>query len=138
MGNLEEEVGAAVSSLSDAGNEVAKLANYFNRLFEANDEQVQRIVNKTETTLDALSRVLNNVDDIIGSEKVREDMKKSLAEFPQLLADTRNDDELHAIDRRECRSQHAKPRRADRAVGRTWRAKSSSISTRPSRGSTRC
>ncbi len=90
IGNLEDDVGAAVKSLSNAGDEVAKLANYFNRLLEGNDEQIQRIVGKTEQTLDALQRVLNNADDVLGDEKVRDNLKKSISEVPQLLADSRS------------------------------------------------
>ena len=56
FGNLEGELSTAVSSLSNAGTEVAKLAGYFNRLLESNDEQVERIVNKTEQTIDSLQR----------------------------------------------------------------------------------
>lgn len=90
IGNLEGELGEAIHTLSTAGTEVGKLATSLNRLLDNNDDQINRIVNKTEQALDSFQRALTNVDDVLGDNAVRENLKKSIAELPQLFTDTRN------------------------------------------------
>jgi phospholipid/cholesterol/gamma-HCH transport system substrate-binding protein len=87
--NLEGDLSAAISSLSSAGTEVGKLASYVNNLLENNDAQINRIVSKTEQTLDKFQKALDNVDDVIGNAEVRENLRQAIGELPQLLADTR-------------------------------------------------
>lgn len=87
--NLEGNLSVAIDSLSNAGNEVGKLATYINKMLADNDQQITRIVNKAEQTLDTFQRALANVDDVIGNEKVREDLRVAISELPQLLTDTR-------------------------------------------------
>ncbi|HEV3137759.1 MAG TPA: MlaD family protein, partial [Pirellulales bacterium] len=90
LGNLEEEMSAAIKSLSTAGDEVAKLAGYFNKLLEGNDEQARRIVDKTEQTIDSFQKMLTNVEDVLGTPEIRDSLKQTIKELPQLLADTRS------------------------------------------------
>lgn len=89
IGNLEGDLSNALGSLSTAGNEVGKLAGSLNKLMTDNDEQLNRIVNKTETTLDTLERTLGYVDDVMGDPEVRANVKQMLAELPVLLKDSR-------------------------------------------------
>jgi phospholipid/cholesterol/gamma-HCH transport system substrate-binding protein len=89
IGNLEGELGDAINNLSTAGSEVAKLATSLNSLLENNDEQINRIVNKTETMIDTFQQSLNNLDDVLGDAEVRQNLKKSITELPQLFTDTR-------------------------------------------------
>jgi phospholipid/cholesterol/gamma-HCH transport system substrate-binding protein len=89
LGNLEGELSSAINNLSSAGTEVGKLATSLNKLLENNDAQINRIVDKTEQTIDTFQRTLNNVDDVLGNADVRENLKKSITELPQLFADTR-------------------------------------------------
>jgi phospholipid/cholesterol/gamma-HCH transport system substrate-binding protein len=87
--NLEGDLSVAINSLSSAGSEVGKLASYVNNLLETNDAQINRIVNKTEQTLDKFQKALDNVDDVIGNADVRENLRQAISELPQLLTDTR-------------------------------------------------
>ena len=89
ISNLEGDMSKAVGSLATAGDEVAKLAGYFNRMLTNNDEQVTRIINKTEQTLDSFQRALANVDDVLGNDEVRENLKRTISELPELLTETR-------------------------------------------------
>jgi phospholipid/cholesterol/gamma-HCH transport system substrate-binding protein len=90
IGNLEEEMSAAINSLSTAGDEVAKLAGYFNRMLEGNDEQTKRIVDKTEQVIDSFQKMLTNVEDVLGTPEIRDSLKQTIKDLPQLLADTRS------------------------------------------------
>jgi phospholipid/cholesterol/gamma-HCH transport system substrate-binding protein len=89
ISNLQAELGAAVNALGQAGTEVAKVSSNINKILEGNDEQIGRIVEKTEQTLDSFQRALGNVEDVIGDEQVRENIKNMLRDLPDLLTDTR-------------------------------------------------
>ena len=88
--NLEGELSTAVSALSQAGAEVGKVATNINKILESNDDQINRIVNKTEQALDGFQRALSNVEDVIGVDEVRTNVKSMLRDMPELLSDTRN------------------------------------------------
>ncbi|MBI3839376.1 MAG: MCE family protein [Planctomycetia bacterium] len=90
IGNLEGDLSEAINSLSTAGDEVAKLAGYFNKLLEGNDEQINRIVKKTESTIDSFQKMLANVEDLLGTPEIRDSLKQTIRDLPQLLADTRS------------------------------------------------
>jgi phospholipid/cholesterol/gamma-HCH transport system substrate-binding protein len=90
ISNLQDELGAAVGALSTAGAEVGKVATNINKILESNDDQINRIVNKTEQTLDGFQRALNNIDDVLGDDEVRNNVKSMLRDMPELLSDTRN------------------------------------------------
>lgn len=90
ISNLQTELGTAVGALSTAGTEVGKVASSINKILENNDEQIDRIVNKTEQTLDSFQRALANVEDVIGDEEVRDNIKSMLRDMPELLGDTRD------------------------------------------------
>lgn len=87
--NLEGELSTAVNALSAAGAEVGKVATNINKILESNDDQINRIVNKTEQTLDGFQRVLGNVEDVLGDDEVRNNVKGMLRDMPDLLSDTR-------------------------------------------------
>jgi phospholipid/cholesterol/gamma-HCH transport system substrate-binding protein len=89
ISNLEAELGTAVGALSSAGTEVGKVASNINRILETNNDQIGRIVNKTETTLDSFQRALGNVEDVFGDEQVRANIKSMLNDMPDLMTDTR-------------------------------------------------
>jgi phospholipid/cholesterol/gamma-HCH transport system substrate-binding protein len=89
ISNLQNDLGTAVNALSAAGTEVGKVASNINRILESNDDQINRIVNKTEETLDLFQRALGNVDSVFGDEEIRDNIKSMLRDMPELLADTR-------------------------------------------------
>ncbi len=89
FGNLEGDLKQAIDNLSTAGTEVGKLAASMNKLLDNNDEQISRIVNKTESVIDTFQTSLNNLDDVIGDKDVRDNLKNSIRELPQLFTDTR-------------------------------------------------
>jgi len=89
LSDMQGDLGQAIQSLSGAGTEVSKLAGNINKLLESNDEQINRIVNKTEGALDTFQRALASVDDMIGDPEVRDSIKSMLKDMPALLTDSR-------------------------------------------------
>ncbi len=89
ISNLEGDLSTAITSLSTAGAEVGKLAGNLNKIFADKNDQIDRIVNKTEQTLDSFQRSLANIEDVFGDEKVRDSLKQAISGLPQLFEDTR-------------------------------------------------
>ena len=89
ISNLEGDLSTAINSLATAGTEVGKLAGNLNKIFADKNDQIDRIVNKTEQTLDSFQRSLANVEDVFGDEKVRDNLKQAISELPELFEDTR-------------------------------------------------
>ncbi len=87
--NLEGNLASAVDTLNNAGNEVGKVAASINRLLDGNEENLNKIIANTEATLTSFQKVLDNIDDVIGNPEVRENLRRSVEELPQLLSDTR-------------------------------------------------
>ncbi len=87
--NLEGNLAGAIDTLSNAGNEVGKVAASINRLIDGNEDSLNSIIEKTETTLASFQKALENIDDVIGNPEVRENLRRSVDELPQLLSDTR-------------------------------------------------
>jgi phospholipid/cholesterol/gamma-HCH transport system substrate-binding protein len=75
--------------LNNAGSEVGKVAASINRLLDGNEENLNKIIANTEATLTSFQKVLDNIDDVIGNPEVRENLRRSVEELPQLLSDTR-------------------------------------------------
>ena len=81
----------AINSMSTAGTEVGKLAAYINKMLESNDDQINRIVNKTEQTLDSFQRALSQRRRRDRQRRgPREPEARRSPSCPQLLTDTRS------------------------------------------------
>lgn len=89
MVNLEGKIGAAADSLSLAGRRVDQLAGRLNSFLEQNDGQFNRILAKSEVALDSFNRTMGAFDELLGDEQLRENLRRSLADLPLLLDDTR-------------------------------------------------
>ncbi len=85
--DLEGNLTRAFTALGDAGNEVAKLAKSLNDQVNTND--FSRVMNETEGALKSFQKSMADVDDIIGDENVKRDLKKAASDLPKVLADTR-------------------------------------------------
>ena len=88
LGNVEGELGNAIGAVSTAGTEIGKLATHLNDLFVNNDEQLARIINKTEKSLDAFQQSMAAVNHVFGDPKLQEDLRRSMNELPKLMDET--------------------------------------------------
>ncbi len=88
--NIEGNLNQAAQALTEAGSEVGKLAKSLNDVLGNNQEQIARIINETDETMQLFKKSLTDVDEIVGDPKTKHDLKQSLNEMPQLLRDTRD------------------------------------------------
>lgn len=87
--DLKDDFERTARSLEFAGDQVGRLATNLNTIFERNDQQIDRIINRTEQAMTSFDRAMTNINDVIGDAQVRADLKRSLADLPLLFEDTR-------------------------------------------------
>jgi phospholipid/cholesterol/gamma-HCH transport system substrate-binding protein len=88
--NLEGDIGTTIDSLGRAGNEVAELASKVNKLIDDADiERIQTMLGQTEQAMVAFTRTMDSLDSILGDEQLQQQIREGAAEFPRLLADSR-------------------------------------------------
>jgi phospholipid/cholesterol/gamma-HCH transport system substrate-binding protein len=90
ISNMQGDLNEAIKALSNAGNEVSKLAANVNKVLESNDEQINRIIGETETAIKSFNQAMTGINDVVGDEKVRANLKSMVENLPQLLEDSRN------------------------------------------------
>ena len=78
-----------LSSISTAGDEAAKLARRIDTLVEDNSEQIDTLLDKSETALDGVTKTMGTLDGLFGEPEVQEGMRQGLADLPKLVADAR-------------------------------------------------
>jgi len=86
---LEPKFGATLESLAEASDSVTKLAGNLDRMFLGEDDKFERMVRKTEAALDNFSIAMNNINDVMGDPKSRDQMKTAIAALPEVMADLR-------------------------------------------------
>lgn len=90
LSGMQGDLGEAIKALSNAGSEVSKLAANVNKVLESNDDQINRIIAETETAISTFQTAMNNINDVIGDPKVRENLKQVVDNLPQLFEDSRS------------------------------------------------
>src|SRR5262249_47927215 len=90
LSNVEGNLSHAAQSLADAGDEVGKLAKNINDMLGGNQGRFSRMIDETEKAIKEFQQSMVNVNDIIGDDKMKADLKKSLADMPKLMQETRD------------------------------------------------
>jgi phospholipid/cholesterol/gamma-HCH transport system substrate-binding protein len=95
--NLEPKLTSAVESIDEAGQEMTSAAGSFNALIGNNEDRLNRIIQKTEGTLDEFRVSLNSINRIVGDEELNAGLKQSLQNLPRVM----NELERTLVDSRE-------------------------------------
>lgn len=83
--NLEPRLTSAVTSIDAAGKEMSTAAESFNALIGNNEDRLNRIIQKTEGTLDEFRISLNSINNIVADEELNRNLKQSLENLPHLI-----------------------------------------------------
>ena len=86
---LEPKLGSALESLSEASTAVTKLSGDIDRLLVGEGDRFGQLVRKTDKALDDFSLAMANINDVMGDPQTRANIRQTLAEMPQVLADLR-------------------------------------------------
>lgn len=88
--NLEDDLSAAASSVTVAGNQISKLAESINGAISDDDKQVQRILDKLEVSLDSFRRTTDNINGLMGDREVQTELRNTIVEMPKLFKQSRD------------------------------------------------
>ncbi len=86
---LEPKLGTALESLTEASAAVTKLSGNIDRLLVGDDDSFGKLVRKTEKALDDFSVAMAHINDVMGDPQARANIKQTLNDMPQVLADLR-------------------------------------------------
>ena len=85
---MEGDIKSALDSIKVAGTEVSQLARSLNSLLGTNDDQLLRIVDKTELALENFNKAMSSIDSIMGDEQLKTRLRESLDKVPQIFDQT--------------------------------------------------
>ena len=90
MANLQGDLKQTIVSLGRAGDEVATLANRMNVVLGDNDmERLTRLVESTEKGMREFTQTMENLNEILGDEQFRQQIKDGIAQLPSVVSDAR-------------------------------------------------
>ena len=89
--SLEGDLRGTLQSVGTASEQFGKLATEMNDIVKGrDDQQLQRIVDKSERSLDSITATMNKLDRILGDDAMQDDLKKSLSEIPGIVQQTQS------------------------------------------------
>jgi phospholipid/cholesterol/gamma-HCH transport system substrate-binding protein len=90
MANMQGDLKQTIISLGDAGQEVAELADRLNQVLGQNDMQrVTRLMDSMDQAMVQFAAVTKNLNDIVGDEEFKTQLKEGLGQLPSLVSDAR-------------------------------------------------
>lgn len=90
MANLQGDLKQTIVSLGDAGAAVAELADRVNQVLGENDMQrVTHLVESVDRAMAEFAVVTKNLNDIVGDEEFKSQLKNGLTQLPALVVDAR-------------------------------------------------
>ncbi|MEX0713305.1 MAG: MlaD family protein [Pirellulales bacterium] len=90
ISNLEGNLAQAIGSVGRTSEEIGVLARRVGDVLEANEEQIARIVDKSEQTIDRLRATIESTDEILSDPVVKENLRRAIADLPKVLDEARD------------------------------------------------
>jgi len=90
LGEIQADLKQTIIALGDAGEEVAELADRINTVLGETDMQrITRLVESMDQAMLQFAAVTKNLNDIVGDEQFKTQLKEGFAQLPSLVADAR-------------------------------------------------
>jgi phospholipid/cholesterol/gamma-HCH transport system substrate-binding protein len=86
--NLEDDVVTTLSEFRAAAQKVNTLADHLNVVAVNHEEEVSRVIQKTEAAMDNFNSAMTGLGNIVGDRQVQSDLKASVAGVPTMVAQT--------------------------------------------------
>ncbi len=88
---MREDIQMSITSVGEAGTEVATLARRVNTLLEeADTEQLQTLIARTDAALVAFTQTMDNINSILGDPELQANLRTGIEQIPTLFADARD------------------------------------------------
>ncbi len=95
VGNLEENLSNAISSVGSTSDQIGGFINKLDYIMGTDEEiedrkvKMAKIIDKTAATAEAITRLADTANELIGDPVVREELKATLQQMPELMQETR-------------------------------------------------
>lgn len=89
LNNLEPQIQSTLVAMRGAGTEVENVARNLNTVIGNNQDQIPRIMQQTERALNEFGLAMNNLNDVFDDPQMRENLRRSLQEFPEMMKEAR-------------------------------------------------
>lgn len=89
LSKIEPQLQQTLISVQRAGNEFELAARNFNTAIGNNQDQLPRVAQKAERALDTFSVTMTNLNSMFDDPEAREDLRRTLREFPQMMDEAR-------------------------------------------------
>ena len=87
--SLQGDIRSALVSVRGAGDEVRQTAQGMREAFADEEDQLPRILQKTERALDQFNKSLQTVDNVFGDPEMQQNLKRSIQDLPRFFDDAR-------------------------------------------------
>ena len=88
IANLQGDLKQTIQSLGRAGDEVSILAERMNSVLGGQDvERINRLMTSTESAMENFSSLTAKLDDLLGDEQYRAQLKEGMSRLPQVISD---------------------------------------------------
>lgn len=96
ISDLQMSMSEAIGSVSRTSEDLRQVIHQIGGLLEGNEDRINSIVAKADTSLDIIQEAVTNVNDVISDPELRVRLKEALAEAPELFRQTK--DTLHRMN----------------------------------------
>jgi phospholipid/cholesterol/gamma-HCH transport system substrate-binding protein len=90
VAKIEGGLADTLASVSRTSDEIGVFARRMSDLLGNNEEQVARIVDKMERTIDQLRSTVSSTDQLLSDPVLRENLRRAIADLPEMLTDARD------------------------------------------------
>ena len=87
---MEGEIKSTLDSIKIAGDEISVFARSMNSLMGTKDDQLARIVDKTEIALENFNKAMAGIDSIMGDEQLKGRLRESVDKVPVMFDQAQN------------------------------------------------
>jgi phospholipid/cholesterol/gamma-HCH transport system substrate-binding protein len=87
--NLEPQLNELMKSAKTTSDELGGVARKLSVLLDDNQGQLNRLITKTEATLDSVQKAMTSADRLLGDDEIRNNLRRGLAELPETMREAR-------------------------------------------------
>jgi phospholipid/cholesterol/gamma-HCH transport system substrate-binding protein len=86
---LQGDIQSAIASIDNAGQGVAGVSQQLSDVLGGNEDQLKSLVAKSDLALDNINSVMTNLNELVGDDEIKQQLRKTVMELPMVLADAR-------------------------------------------------
>ena len=89
VSELQDNLAAAMGSVVKTSDAAGEMMSNLRDMFKENEDRIKKIVDTAELNMNLINTTLKNVDEVLGNEQFRTDLREAANKMPGLLDETR-------------------------------------------------